>query len=121
MKDDAYIEEVLHTWEDAHKKGHLSLWILVALRDEPRYPREISAFVEEIAPTVACEGQSLYRALRRFHDLELVTFTKRPGTRGPERKYYALTGIGRRVLARFIERNIAFLYTRRVRSLLMEG
>ncbi len=118
MKDAPYIEELLQTWEQVHKKGHLSLWVLVALRDEPRYPREISEFVADVAPSMSCEGQSLYRALRRFHDLELVTFSKQKGSRGPDRKVYRLTALGRRVLAAFIDRNIMFLYSRRVRALL---
>lgn len=121
MRHDRYADEVLQTWEEAHKKGHLSLWILVALRDKPRYPKEVSEFVRDVAPTMTCEGQSLYRALRRFHDLELVTYSTRKGARGPDRKYYRLTSLGERVLASFIERNVSFLYSNRVRSLLLEA
>lgn len=120
MNDERYIEELLHTWEENHKKGQLSLWILVSLRDQARYPREISEFVGDVAPSMAPEGQSLYRALRRFHDLELVTYESKKGSRGPDRKYYRLTRLGRSVLAAFVERNIKPLYARRVRALLLE-
>lgn len=119
--DSPYITKLIATWEEVYKKGQLSLWILLALRDRRRYIEEIRQFIDETAPTFSCEKQSLYRALRRFYDLEMVDYVARKGHRGPDRKYYCLTDLGRAVLREFIRRNITFLYADRVTQLIVEA
>lgn len=52
--------------------------------------------------------QSLYRALRRFSDMGLVTITEEESPNaGPKRKYFELTAIGRQVLGEFVRLNIS--------------
>ena len=55
---------------------------------------------------VVFDEQSIYRALRKYYDVELVDFELHDSERGPQRKYYSLTKIGTSVLKQFIERNI---------------
>ena len=71
----------------------------------------IKDFIEEhTRGTITCKDQSLYRALRKFYDLEIVDYELREGNKGPERKYYFLTGIGRELLGEFTQRNLKILY-----------
>ena len=50
------------------KKGQLTLWIFMALRESKKYVDEIKTFiVEKSGGTIRCEEQSLYRALRKMN------------------------------------------------------
>ncbi len=111
QQDDRYRSELLETWENTYKKGQLTFWLLLALRDESRYVSDIQAFIDtRTEGTITCEDQSVYRALRKFYDLEIVDYELRDGNKGPERKYYSLTPIGRDLLGEFIKRNMKILY-----------
>ena len=70
--------------------------------------------------SIKCEEQSVYRALRKFYDLEIVDYEMRDGKSGPSRKYYFLTEIGRSLLKTFIERNIKIMYTNEITKLLLK-
>lgn len=106
-----YFEDLLTTWEETYKKGQLTLWLLLSLRDQARYMAEIREFISSKAKgTLSCEEQSVYRALRKFYDLEIVDYELREGQKGPDRKYYSLTKIGARLLNDFIRRNIQIYY-----------
>lgn len=114
-----YRQELLSTWEETYKKGQLTFWLLLALRDKPRYVGEIREHIEFITMnTISCEEQSLYRALRKFNQLDIVEYTLKEGNKGPDRKYYSLTAMGRELLEEFIERNIRVFYRQEVRRLL---
>lgn len=121
MKDkDKYKQELLKTWEETYKKGQLTFWMLLSLRDKHRYVNEIKDFITTITEeTITCEEQSLYRALRKFYDLEIVDFETREGNKGPDRKYYHLTPIGKELLEEFIRRNIIILYNKKLADLLL--
>lgn len=115
----SHVEELLEAWEATYKKGQLTLWVFLALREGERYVDEIHEFVVTRSQgTIVCEEQSLYRMLRKFRDLELVDFTTKPGVGGPERKYYFLTATGKVLLQRFSERNISLFYDTEIRRLL---
>ena len=88
MKNDVnYRNELLTTWEDTYKKGQLTLWIFLALKDGPKYVNEIRDFILEYSEgTISCEEQSLYRALRKFNHLKIVGFSSGKGHKGPDRK-----------------------------------
>lgn len=104
----SYEDKVLQAWEEVYKKGQLTLWIFLALRDSAKYVEEIQTWIKRQTNGIFdVEEQSLYRALRKFHDLEIVDFEEREGNRGPQRKYYRLTPLGQNVLDRFIHRNIS--------------
>jgi len=105
---DSYEQKLLLGWEDIYKRGLLTFWILLSLVEEPKYMAEIRQFIEnQSRDSFAVEDQSLYRALRRYVDSEMITFSTRRTSNGPDRKYYELTSIGRRVLTAFTKRNIA--------------
>ena len=109
--DERYRAELLEAWEETYKKGQLTFWILLALRDEARYAGEIKTFIRERTEgSITCEDQSLYRALRKFYDVEIVDYELREGNRGPDRKYYYLSKIGQELLNSFIQRNLKILY-----------
>lgn len=108
MKDEnLVIEELLNAWEETYKKGQLTLWVFLALREGRKCVEDIKEFVERMSEgTMSCEEQSLYRNLRKFQHLDIVAYESRKVSKGPDRKYYYLTEMGERLFKRFVERNI---------------
>ena len=108
MKDEnIVIEELLNAWEETYKKGQLTLWVFLALREGRKCVEDIKEFVERMSEgTMSCEEQSLYTNLRKFQHLEIVTYESRKVSKGPDRKYYYLTETGEELFKRFVERNI---------------
>ena len=108
MKDEILvIEELLNAWEETYKKGQLTLWVFLALKEERKCVEEIKEFVERMSEgTMSCEEQSLYRNLRKFQHLEIVAYESKKVSKGPDRKYYYLTETGEELFKRFVERNI---------------
>ncbi len=107
-----YEERLLATWEAVYKKGQLTLWILLALDSHEMHMSEIKKFIESRTNnTLTADDRSMYRALRRFHQMDLVDYKDSPSNRGgPDRKVYSLTEIGSNVLRSFISRNISNVY-----------
>ena len=64
------------------------------------------ALVSASQGTIAADGKSLYRALRRFERIGLVESTWHSSEVGPRRRYYRLTGMGTELLRRFVRRNL---------------
>lgn len=121
-KEQELINELLEAWEGTYKKGQLTLWVFLSLRDGEKYVEEIQLFVaKKSLETITCEEQSLYRLLRKFRELQLVEFTTKPGSGGPERKYYFLTKTGKELLQRFAERNISLFYRPEIQALLFNN
>lgn len=117
--DEKYFEKLLSSWEETYKKGQLTLWIFLALKDGPKYVDEIKEFIVEMSKkTIHCEEQSLYRNLRKFQHIEVVEFQLKKGNKGPDRKYYYLTEIGEKLLEKFIERNIKLFFSHEIKKLL---
>ena len=101
------IEDLLSTWEAAYKKGLLTFWILLLLHQEPRYAFELSDAVALASnETITADNQSMYRALKRFVGMNLVSSFWEDSPQGPQRKYYQLTDLGEELLKKFIQRNI---------------
>lgn len=120
--NEKYNDELLHAWEETYKKGQLTLWIFLALKQEEKYVDEIKSFVEEnTRGTLSCEEQSLYRTLRKYRDLKMVDFRSGPGEGGPERKYYFLTLLGLELLHRFTERNMQLFYNPEIKKLMFKN
>jgi DNA-binding PadR family transcriptional regulator len=119
MGKDIILSELLSAWEETYKKGQLTLWIFLALKEDKKYVDEIKTFVEEQSGhTMSCEEQSLYRNLRKFQHIGVVDFETGKGNKGPERKYYYLTGLGRSLLDQFIQRNISLFFNQKIKNLL---
>lgn len=122
MKLDHYQKRLLVGWEDVFKRGLLTYWVLLSLVEQPRYAAEIMQFIEiQSGGNFAVEEQSLYRALRRYVDSELVVYSSQQTSNGADRKYYELTTTGRKVLAVFIKQNISPLHNELTIKLLAEG
>lgn len=105
-----YEQEVLDGWEEIYKRGQLTLWILFALADGPKHMAEIKEYIQlQTADAVSADDQSMYRALRRYNETELITYTNHKIANGPDRKIYELTQMGSNVLDAFVERNVKSL------------
>lgn len=118
MNQNPQIAELLAAWEETYKKGQLTLWIFLSLKDGKKYVDEIKSFVEEQSRhTMSCESQSLYRNLRKYQHVGVVDFTTGVGNKGPERKYYFLTDLGQQLLDQFIARNINLFFNERIKNL----
>ena len=119
MKTEKIISELLIIWEETYKKGQLTLWIFLALQESKKYVDEIKDFVETKSNgAITCEEQSLYRALRKYEHINVLSFELRQGNRGPERKYYYLTELGQILFDKFVERNIQLFYSEEIKRLL---
>ena len=113
-------DELLEAWESTYKKGQLTLWIFLSLKDKPKYVEEIKEFVEkESRNTMSCEEQSLYRNLRKYKHINVVDYKTQKGNKGPDRKYYFLTKLGEELLEQFIERNITLFLHGRINELVL--
>lgn len=114
-----YEEKLLKGWEEIFKRGQLTFWVLLSLKQSPKHMAEIRFWITSMTNgTITVEERSLYRALQRYYDAELVTYDTATGTRGPDRKVYKLTKIGKNVLAKFIDRNIKIFLKPEVKQLL---
>lgn len=119
MKQRDVLSELLSAWEDTYKKGQLTLWIFLSLKDGKKYVDEIKMFVEDQSnQTMKCESQSLYRNLRKFQQVGVVNYETGLGYKGPERKYYYLTDLGQQLLESFINRNIHIFFNDRIKNLI---
>ena len=112
MQDlDNYERKLLDGWEEVFKKGQLTLWIMLALKDGPKHMSEIKQFIYQATNgTLTADDQSMYRALRRYYDTELVDFKQEPGKGGPDLKIYSLSEVGRKVLGAFTKRNFVDVF-----------
>lgn len=90
-----------------------------SLQEHKKYVDEIKEFVETKSNgAITCEEQSLYRALRKYEHINVLSYELRQGNRGPERKYYYLTALGQILFDRFVERNIQLFYSEEIKRLL---
>ena len=120
MNKNNQLSELLSAWEETYKKGQLTLWIFLSLKDGKKYVDEIKSFVEEQSNhTMTCESQSLYRNLRKYQHVGVVDFETGEGNKGPERKYYFLTDLGLELLNSFIERNINLFFSEQIKNLII--
>lgn len=118
-----YEERLLSTWEAVYKKGQLTLWILLSLKAHDMHMADIKQLIERRTKGIlTADDKSMYRALRRFHQMDLISYHDSPSTKGgPDRKLYFLTDSGRRILKSFIKRNIVNVYFTKENQLLLKG
>ncbi len=101
------IDQLLLQWEDSYKKGLLSFWMLLLLHGRTAYAYEMTAMIADMSQgSVVADEKSIYRALKRFEENGIVQSQRQSSEIGPPRRYYRLTPLGKKLLARFIERNI---------------
>jgi PadR family transcriptional regulator PadR len=120
---DDYQQSLLMGWEEVFKKGQLTLWIALALKASPKHMSEIKDFIAQLTNgTTAVDDRSIYRALRRYRQAEIVTFKMAPSDSGPERKIYRLTANGDALVRAFCKRNIIdVFYKPEIRKLIEDG
>jgi len=107
MNNNNFFDQLLISFEESFKKGLLSFWIFLSLKQSKKYVDEIKLFIENNTnKAMRCESQSLYRNLRKFKHLGLVDYDLGQGNKGPDRKYYFLTEFGKEFFDKFVERNI---------------
>lgn len=113
------LDDLLEAWEATYKKGQLTLWIFLALKEGKKYVDEIRTFIHERSKgTMHCEEQSLYRNLRKYRHIGVVDFDPGEGNKGPDRKYYFLTETGIKLLNTFCTRNISLFFEEPVKPLI---
>lgn len=119
MENDLIVNELLNAWEDTYKKGQLTFWVFLALMEGNKCVEEIKEFVENMSEgSMSCEEQSLYRNLRKFLNLGIVAYDSKRVSKGPDRKYYYLTDMGKELFRRFVERNIRIFTKQSIINLL---
>jgi PadR family transcriptional regulator PadR len=102
-----YEDQLLSSWEEVYKRGQLTLWIMLALYDGPKHMATIKEYViSQSSNTLSADDQSMYRALRRYYETEIVTYENQSVSNAPDRKVYKLTPTGKHLLEGFIKRNI---------------
>ena len=80
--------------------------------------QDIKQFIGRVSG-LSADDKSMYRALRRFADADMVGFRTKPSKSGPELKIYHLTETGLKVLDSFVERNIvSVFFNKQVKELL---
>jgi DNA-binding PadR family transcriptional regulator len=101
------LAELLSQWEQNYKRGLLTFWVLLLLHEQPMYALELGSEVSSAShDTVTVDDNSIYRALRRFEDMGLVSSFWQDSDIGPRRRYYELTELGERLLRTFTRRNV---------------
>ena len=119
MNNVSMINELLNAWEETYKKGQLTFWVFLALKENNKCVEDIKEFVENMSEgSMSCEEQSLYRNLRKFQHLGFVAYDCKRVSKGPDRKYYYLTDIGTELFKRFVERNILIFTKESITGLL---
>ncbi|MCK5135391.1 MAG: PadR family transcriptional regulator [Bacteroidales bacterium] len=118
--NDTFHEDLLGAWEETYKKGQLTLWIFLSLKEGPKYVTQLQESIALFSKgTIRAEEQSLYRTLRKFYHLKMVDFSSGKGHKGPDRKYYHLTPLGQSLLQSFVERNILLFFEEPLKDLLL--
>ena len=118
--EEKFHQDLLTAWEETYKKGQLTLWIFLSLKEGPKYVNELQDSIVRFSKgTMHAEDQSLYRTLRKFYHLKMVDFSSGKGHKGPDRKYYHLTPLGQSLLHSFVDRNILLFFENPLRELLL--
>jgi len=119
VNDKIYFNSLLQGWEETYKKGQMTFWILLALKDGRKHPEEILAFIENITNgTISCDLQSMYRSLRKLYEVEILDFELTPGHKAPDKKQYFISALGTNLLESFSQRNIRLFYQKEVQQLI---
>lgn len=111
-KLDFYEKKILATWEEVYKKGQLTFWILLSMRVGDQSMSGIKKFIKESTDdTLVVDDKSMYRALRRLNQMELIDYNDEPNSNGGAAiKLYFLTKAGGSILQEFINRNITGIF-----------
>lgn len=87
------------------KKGVLDLCVLSMLKTNDQYGYELASTLSEI---IQISDGTVYPILRKLATDGLVTTYLQESQSGPPRKYYKLTGLGRKTLTGLQEEWVSF-------------
>lgn len=76
-----------------YKKGVLELCVLALLQKSDRYGYEISEYISE---HIDISAGTVYPILRKLKAEGMLTTYLQEESKGPPRKYYSLTGLGKK-------------------------
>ena len=93
--------QFLNDWEEVHKRGILTFWVLFHLSQESHDAGTVCEVLHQTDTSI--NEHSIYRLLRRLYDVGLIDQTHSEG----RNKYYKISDKGSRILTAFIARNIA--------------
>ena len=96
------MNDYFDNWTVQVRKGLLDVCILRAMADKERYGFELVKTLADVPGLGLTEG-TLYPLLSRLRVQGLVSTRLEESSEGPARKYYTLTGEGRRVLKQMEE------------------
>lgn len=114
-----YEETLLQAWEEVHKKGQLTLWIFLALKDGAKHMADIKEFIGRLTDqAITADDKSMYRALRRFEEADVLGHNHIPSKNGPDLKVYHLTQTGDKIMQAFIRKHINLYYRADVAKLI---
>jgi len=100
-------QDLLEGWEEVYKKGQLTLWVLVALRERSMHMKDVKDHISSLTnATFTIDDNSMYRALNRYAKAGLITHRMAPNHSGPDLKEYVLTTLGTDLLQAFVAKNI---------------
>jgi len=119
---DKYEEKLLSNWESVYQQGLLTFWVLIALADSELTVSELRDEISKLTnETYNTSEQVLYRSLRKYYDLELVDYSEIENPKGPKIKKYRISDVGKKVLKKFIKRNISLFDNHKIKTLNKEG
>lgn len=117
-----YDQDIVSSWQEVTKRSQLTLWILLVLHRGAGDMACIKEGVEALScGVVSADDKSMYRALRRFEDIELIESRAEKSPNGPDKKVFTLTGRGGRVLRAYIKECIEPTYLNTNVVALMKG
>jgi PadR family transcriptional regulator PadR len=107
------LEKVLRIWSREYKKGFLTYFILLMLKEKHMYGLEISEKLKEYSDNnVTLDGSNIYQILKKLRKLRMVTIKKVSSSKGPTRKYYYIEKNGLKALRIFTEEYVYPLHLR---------
>lgn len=87
------------------KKGVLDLCVLSMLKGSDQYGYELASTLSEL---IQISDGTVYPILRKLATDGMVTTYLQESQSGPPRKYYKLTGLGRKTLTALLEEWMTF-------------
>jgi len=111
MSGEDILEEFLKIWSREYKKGFLTYFILLLLKENPMYGLEIADNLKEImGGSVRLHGSNIYQILKKLKKNGMVSSKRKNSIKGPARKYYYIEPNGIRLLQIFTEKYILPLH-----------
>jgi PadR family transcriptional regulator PadR len=101
------VEATLALWTREYKKGFLSYFVLMLLKDRPTYGFELIGRLSEMTRgEMVFQESGIYHILNNLNRKKFVTAQWRRSDKGPKRKYYHITDSGEQLIGVFTEQSV---------------